>query len=121
MKNISQAVTRYSGHLFFLWLLLSFTLTHIPIPETGDGLPHVDKLTHVVIYAVLTLLLLLWWNKKEQVKTNSSFLVFIVLLVYALVDEYLQSFVGRTPDIRDIVADIVGIVIGWLLFYRVRS
>jgi VanZ family protein len=93
------------------WVLI-FILTHIPIPR-GMRLPSGgDKVTHVIMYALLsgagglamfaagraTLRRLLGWG--------------VIYLAYGVVDEVTQPIVGRSASVADWVADLTGVVLG---------
>jgi VanZ family protein len=95
------------------WWGLIATLTHLPLGE----LPLVaggDKAHHLLAYAALALLLgfaLLftfprrWWLPWG---------VLVVGMCYGAIDELTQSWVGRTAEFDDWIADAVGTAAGIL-------
>lgn len=80
----------------------------------------IRKIAHIFIYFVLTCLTLLALKytlncKKIYLKT------FIICLIYAITDEYHQTFIdGRTGQVIDVFIDLIG-VISFLLFYSKYS
>ena len=99
------------------WALLIFILSSIP----GAAFPpsklfSYDKLMHATVYAVLGAFCFLAlprsWSKR------ASALVLIsgaMTTVYGLTDEFHQLFVpGRSADLRDVLADAVGGLMGAL-------
>jgi len=103
--------------LLFYWSTL-FILTHIPIPQIffGKILPS-DKTLHYLAYLVLSFLL--WFaigaGKKVNWRKAAVWLVLFVVVWYGVFDEWLQGYVGRSPDIKDFFADVGGAVSGLIL------
>lgn len=99
------------------WMGLLFLLSSqsdISAPfDIPDWLP-ADKFVHAGLYAVLAALLYL--------AGLSSILAVVVAGLYGVTDEFHQMFVpGREPDLLDLLADLVGAVIGvWLIRFLVR-
>ena len=120
-NQVFNFITAYSGSLLIIWWLLSFAATHTPIPEGTEGLPYIDKITHAIIYAILSFLLALWLNKRTPITYTQSLSIFGLLLAYSFLDESLQALVERTPDTQDIAADIVGILIGLFAFFKSKE
>ena len=83
---------------------------------TGIGTNETDRFLilksfHLIEYAILTILFLLAISKKKYV-------IFIAYL-YAVSDEIHQSFIsGRTGRFRDTLIDLIGILIGILIFNK---
>ena len=81
-------------------------------PSTG-GVPGLDKVVHVLVFAVV--LGLGWWAGVPRP------LVLTVSVVQAPVSELLQWAVlpHRSGDLFDLVADLVGCALGWWVVRRV--
>lgn len=88
------------------WIAL-FVLTHIPVPPRIPGIRHGDKLLHLVAYFVLTFLG--GWARRHPAGPNAHFLWAGIFAAYAVLDEYLQQFTGRTMSWADLIADWLGI------------
>jgi VanZ family protein len=96
--------------------LLVVALTHIPqkyVPEELE-IFSADKILHVISYGLITSLFLASIKKPTSFKT--SFLVITLLAAIAGLDEYTQSFVGRTASLIDWAADIVGIILAVIIW-----
>jgi len=95
-----------------------FILAHIPIPQLVYRAQVSDKSIHCLAY--LLLIFLLWFSVSPDKKVNwrraAVWWVFFVMAGYAFVDEWLQDYVGRSSDIMDLLADILGIGIGLIIF-----
>ena len=81
-------------------------------PSTG-GVPGLDKVVHVLVFAVV--LGLGWWSRAPRP------LVLAVSVVQAPVSELLQwaMLPHRSGDPLDLVADLVGCALGWWVARRV--
>jgi VanZ family protein len=98
------------------WCAL-FVATHVPLPAglPGAGL---DKLYHAVAYAGLALLLSTVWSLWRRPSWKSYFLVLATIAAYGLLDEWGQMHVpGRSADVKDWIADLIGGVIGVTLHW----
>lgn len=97
-----------------IWMGVIFLLSHqptLPYPEDVDAMI-VSTLGHVTVYAVLAALV--WWALGGTGVRGGWRVVLAVAVsaLYGVTDEWHQSFVpGRTPDVRDLIADTVGAVL----------
>jgi VanZ family protein len=82
---------------------------------------YLRKAAHVSEYAVLAALLyraLVNTILQSRVLLSAA-IVLVVCSIYAMTDEFHQSFVpSRTASARDVVIDSVGALVGMLLIYR---
>jgi VanZ family protein len=103
------------------WTIIIFLLMVMPpnnIPSQGlFGIPHLDKLVHMVLFAGFVWL----WSgslKKTKDKQNMSGIlrrIFFISSFYGIFMECFQYFfTDRSFDIWDIVADTTGAGIAWL-------
>lgn len=101
-----------------LWMAVIFALSHqptLPYPDDLDAMI-VSTLGHVAVYAVLAGLL--WWALGAfPVSPGWRYALPVAIsAVYGISDEWHQSFVpGRSPDVRDVVADTLGAVLAMLV------
>ena len=109
-----------------LWALMILLLTGLP----GDYFPKVvsfwdwlspDKLVHFFIFGVFTFLLL-WGYRAQYLQESKRFVivrnVLIIGFFYSGLTEFLQAyvFVGRHGNLFDLLANIIGCLIGVMLF-----
>jgi len=93
---------------FGLALLLFLSLTPQQPDIPGD---HGDKIGHVLAYAMLTY----WWSQIILTARRRLWLA-VQFVALGLAIECLQGWTGwRTFDYFDMLADIVGVVFGWIL------
>ncbi|OQA89749.1 MAG: VanZ like family protein [Elusimicrobia bacterium ADurb.Bin231] len=104
----------------FLWCFLIFFLSSIPGLKTSLGFGDLvlRKIAHMTEYFVLTLLL--YRALKKSFYMPAQRILFIAMLlsfVYALSDEYHQSFVpNRSGNIIDVLIDSTGILFAYILY-----
>jgi len=110
-----QKITAYI--LVLYWPAL-FVLAHIPIPHVVQEADVSDKSLHFLAYLILTFLI---WstvsgNRKVKWRRAAPWLVLFVIVVYGILDEWLQTYVaGRSCDIRDFFMDLAGALAGLIL------
>lgn len=79
------------------------------------------KIAHATVYLILSFFIcnFLYQLKKRNIKNNYIISVFISLL-YAITDEYHQTFIiGRNGNYQDVLIDLMGAIIGSIIFYYV--
>ena len=95
-----------------------FVLAHIPIPQLVYKAQVSDKTLHLITYLILVFLL--WFAVSPDKKVNwgkaAVWWVFLIMAGYGGVDELLQGYVGRSCDIKDFLANLVGVSGGLILF-----
>jgi len=95
-----------------------FILEHIPIPRLVYKAQVSDKGIHFLAYLILVFLL--WFaispNKKVNWRKAAVWWVLLVVVWYGVVDELLQGYVGRSCDVMDFFANLVGTLTGLILF-----
>ncbi len=101
-----------------LWAVFILSLCLTP----GSTLPkfnlfQVDKLAHLVVYAVLAVLLYYGWKKQQQylwLHTNVFVKIMLGTFFYGLAIEYMQALftVDRQYDFDDAIANSAGAVVG---------
>ena len=114
--------------LAIVYLGVLFLGTHIPVPidlpATYLGpITLEDKLVHLGLYALLTFFMLAGWELtlRRELEPKHYFAVWLVGTVYGMFDEVTQIPVGRTGDMHDWLADVVGIILGLVMFQVVRA
>ncbi|MBI5180712.1 MAG: VanZ family protein [Nitrospirae bacterium] len=81
---------------------------------------HSDKIIHLLEYAVLCFLIskTLFSTLKESVRRYTGLIAIVISLLYAISDEFHQSFVpGRSAEVYDVFADGMGAVLSQIILY----
>jgi len=104
--------------LVLYWPTL-FIFAHIPIPQVVREADVSDKSLHFLGYLVLVYLL--WFAARGDEKVNwrglGPWWILAIMALYGVFDEWSQNYVaGRTCDVQDFLADVVGTVGGLVLF-----
>lgn len=85
---------------------ICFALTHVPGPQVPQAsIPHLDKVIHFGMYLLLSILFSLNFPKMGMKS-------FLVLVLYAAIDELTQPYFQRDAEIWDGLADSAGILLG---------
>lgn len=120
-KNLRMALSRRQKviiiSLAFYWPIL-FVLGHIPIPQLVREAGVSDKSLHFLAYLILVFFL--WFainsDKKVNWRKAGAWWILLVVVLYGIVDEVSQNYVGRSCDIIDFVANLTGALTGLILF-----
>jgi len=116
--------TRYRRIWIGYWLVL-FVVMHVPVFGKGPvTIEHADKLVHCAAYFLLA-----WLGGSRLSQSAPPRLVLmlavwaVIYALYAGLDEWLQSYVGRTMSLYDWFADLAGIIAATVLvaFRRLRA
>ncbi|WP_144555434.1 VanZ family protein [Bacillus sp. X1(2014)] len=128
-----------------LWMALIFFFTQLPYftgEKTSKAIQHVvvkehntihtpsadheeinvlnlvvRKATHVTVFGILALLLF----KSLEIYRYSYILSWVLTFLYAVTDEYHQSFMsGRVSSFRDVLFDSLGALLGLTLMFFIN-
>lgn len=103
------------------WLTL-FVLTHIPINRVLSPVMKHDKTVHFVAYTILAAVLATTWQLSAGRLTVPQLgWAWVVVTLFAALDEWTQSFVGREASIGDWFADAAGAAAALMLFAWFRK
>jgi len=94
----------------------------IPLESNGPELiVHQDKLIHLICYAVLSYLALTAIGKSSIIRLYFWSILFAIL--YGIGIEIAQALLntGRYFDYFDIIANIIGSLLGSLVFYLIHK
>jgi len=108
----------------FLWTILIIVASLMPKSSMGDSglfeIPFLDKIVHIFLYAIFVYL----WSRNlfsKVDKVKAARLAFYSSIVFGVVMEVLQKSLGggRNFDVLDIIANIIGSIIGLIAFYKI--
>jgi len=107
-----------------LYTLLIFILSAQP-QEKLPPLPllHIDKIVHIIEYAIYGFFLMLaYTSAKTRVIYKQAFWISLATgILYAASDEFHQLYVaGRHSSFIDWLADSVGVLLGILIFRKLK-
>lgn len=98
---------------FWLSLIILFIAVFLPINGKAAG-PSLDKLAHFLLFAFVSMNTCYYFLRERKYLIYAS--IFVCSLPYGT--EYIQTFIkGRHFETKDIIADILGIVFGVILYY----
>lgn len=99
-----------------LWIAVILGLSSIPSPGTSRVLfPGIDKLVHMGVYGMLGLL---WARARARAASRQSLWSIVLwsalfgLAVGSFDEWYQRSVPGRTSDVLDVCADVLGAALG---------
>ena len=96
-----------------IWAAVLFLLSELPPEDIPGGWAFGDKVAHLGAYFVLGATLA--WAALRVRRGRGVFFVFLGVL-YGATDELHQAFVpGRDPSVGDWMADVAGVLMGFLL------
>jgi len=111
-------INMFKKVLFFLYLALITALSLWPSDNLPDVVlfPYADKFIHTGMYAGFTFLML--WAWPHNFIGFKQFLPFLLVMVYGFFMETLQriSFLGRSFDLSDELANSLGFFPGWIFW-----
>ena len=110
-----------------VYLLIIFVQSSYPSIDTPKG-SHLDKLLHLVAYAVLGFLFARAYGA-SRLRGKVALVLFLAIVsasLYGILDETHQYFVPqRRADLLDVGADVLGSIVGvyiyWQLFLKGRA
>jgi len=113
---------------FVVWTSIIFVIiavpgNYIPKPHGIWEMMSPDKIVHLAMFAPLSFLSA-WGVYRTSGRLKLSFIFAAIYgVVYAISTELLQYFVisGRNGNLYDAIADVVGVLLGLLLFYKLHK
>ena len=97
-----------------VWAVVLFLLSAWPNPPVPPFFRGSDKIAHASLYAVLGAALA--WGRRSSPTPPAHWLMLTVGALYGATDEFHQAFVPRrSPDLGDWMADVTGVLLGYVL------
>lgn len=109
---------------FLIAIFLTVFIGWGSLVSIGPAMPskiHIsDKLIHALSYFLLTFGWFLCY-KRESKKIKISVIIVLAVFIYGIIIEILQGIVtkNRQPEIYDAFANLIGIIIGAVVFKKV--
>jgi VanZ family protein len=120
LRSIVKHAVIWQVALVCYWLVL-FITTHIPRDMAALPGPSTDKLIHFTAFALLAILLSTAWQLTVGPLGLRHFAwAWVLLVLYGALDEWTQSFVGRTASVWDLAGDALGALTGLMMFVALR-
>jgi VanZ family protein len=111
------------GRTTIIWALVILVLSLLPASDTGDfgSIPYLDKVIHIIFYAVLCFLILHDIRSGERQHNSyfsDLFQAFSYALVFGILIEMLQWIIPyRSFELMDILANALGALCALLIFF----
>ncbi|MGE5354038.1 MAG: VanZ family protein [Acidobacteriota bacterium] len=119
---------RNKKYLIYIPLVLYWIVLFIATTLPGNDVPNIgvsDKIEHFTAYGVLSVLLCFTYlfQRKFRLLYSRPFLMTILTItVYGALDELHQLLVpGRSCDILDLTADVIGASLGLLFVFLIKQ
>ena len=94
--------------------MVLFLLSAWPNPDIPDFLEGSDKVAHAGLYTILGMGL--GYGGLRALSPPPHLVLILMGALYGATDEFHQAFVrGRSPDWTDWLADITGVLVGYLV------
>ena len=111
---------RLPALVYAVALFWASSLSRLPLPTID--LEFQDKILHFVAYAGFSILIYRALALPKPLLRHVNLVAAVLGIVYALSDEFHQHFVqGRTAELADLTADILGIVLVQLVLWAWHS
>lgn len=100
-----------------IMVLVVVVLSLLPQDQTVIQVPFTDKVAHFITYMFLTFIALISSTQKHSVLMILALQILIGVCV-----EFAQSFTpDRTPELLDVLANSLGVLVGALLYFLFRK
>jgi hypothetical protein len=106
MRRALETHGALSRGAFAVVVLVSLAVLFAPASEVPGAPPGVDKLVHGALFAALAL--------TGRWSGIGRGVLGVLLVAYAAVSELVQGLIGRDAALGDLLADVLGLVVGLL-------
>ncbi len=122
VKNRMGIITKYIKSI--LWSIVIIVLCFTPgdrFSGVGPDIPYFDKFVHFIFFFVLSFIL--QYEAKNVINLKHCLLILLYAVILGgfieLIQEYLIS--GRSGEIFDLEADVIGAVMAFVFFKSIKS
>ncbi|MEQ1599343.1 MAG: VanZ family protein [Methylotenera sp.] len=115
-KLIYQQALRLMPYVFWTLVAIVGVFMLVELSPKEDGLKYLDKIQHALIFFILSVSGCLAFKKKTWIVT-------LGLAIFGAIIEVLQAALTttRTGDVYDWLADVAGILIGFMIIFIYRQ
>lgn len=121
IKNLLEdKYLKITAVVFHIWATVMMLMPSSGLPSVD--IPYIDKFAHFGIYALFLLLWAFAFFKTFAEGRWSIWVLFGTLFVYGMVVEFIQGrwVPDRSFDRMDMLANLIGLVIGYVVFYIMK-
>lgn len=123
--KISRSFMVYQGPAILIAIVI-FIFSSLPSPpDIKLSVTNEDLVKHAIAYMVFGFFIArALFFQHPLVGLRKQYIIFAIIfgILYGISDEFHQLFVpGRSSEVRDALADTVGVIIGTLLFHLNRK
>lgn len=121
LLHLSIMTTRIAAFIWTVFILVASLMPKVAVNNGGFlDIPYLDKVGHMIMYAFFVYL----WSRTLSVKTSrvkAARAAFYISIILGLTMEVMQWALnsGRHFEILDIIANIIGSIIGLTAFYKI--
>ena len=119
LKSGQRIAVALAGMAFFTFL---FCLPGSDLPQTGffSNIPYFDKWVHMGIFCTI---IILWGWAMQLFRYKELSILFVLAAIYGFLIEVVQyQFIpDRSFDLTDVAADIIGALMGLLLWRYIKK
>ncbi|MFI5194571.1 MAG: VanZ family protein [Chitinophagales bacterium] len=120
MQKVKKILSR--RYPAVIWTIIIFILLALPgsmLPSEGNfEIPDFDKYVHMGIFGLFVMLWSVYYGTRPDFKNKHIFFfIFIIACLYGTAMEFVQKYFipFRDFDLYDILADVIGACLGYLL------
>ena len=102
--------------MFFLIALEIFYMSSLPGSSAKGGIPFAATIYHFSVFFLFSFFLFFLIKGEKKTSFFYIFSTLIISLIYAISDEFHQSFVPlRSPSLKDVFIDLIGLSFSLLI------
>ena len=117
-----MTIKRYIYTFIVLTIVLALSLFPVPEMPQLEGVPFIDKWTHMVMYAGLegAICIDILRNRKSITSRLCILLTLSAAMLGGII-ELIQPLVGRSCELADFIADIIGTILCYIIILIIKK
>jgi hypothetical protein len=113
LQRLSHFSLKHTGPIILVLIFTTIILLGTSLPGRNRLMLSLQDSGHFLIFFPLTLVVL-WISRQRH--AGMQWLIMLLLLLFGVLVEVMQSFVGRDPSLYDLLMDLLGIIAGGTLY-----